>query len=138
MIRSKLSLLALVAVAIALAACGKSSSEMAGDTVVSYLDAFAKGDGEKACDLLTAQTRDVIVPRVGRKIGARDCPAAVKALRGRLTVPQADALGRARVKRVRIRGDLAEVRFRAGPLRGAAELRKSGGDWRVSLLPRTR
>lgn len=136
--RSVLVTLALLAAVTALAACGKSDSEAAGDVVVAYLDAFATGDGEKACDLLSEETRKVIVPRVGRRIRARDCPAAVAALRARLSLTQADALERAKVGRVRIRGDVADVRFRAGALRGAAQLRKEGDDWRISLLPRTR
>jgi len=136
--RSTLVLLTLLGAAIVSAGCGKSDSEAAGDAAVAYLEAFAEGDGEKACDTLTDQTKKVIVPQVGRKVGTRDCPAAIKSLRTRLTVPQTDAFKQATATRVKIRGDLAEVRFRAGSLRGAAELRKAGGDWRISLLPRTR
>jgi len=136
--RPTLALLALLGAATAFAGCGKSDSEAAGDAVVSYLKAFAAGDGEKACDRLTDETKKVIVPQVGRKVGARDCPAAIKALRTRLTVPQVDGFKRATATRVKVRGDVAEVRFRAGPLRGAAELRKAGGNWKISLLPRAR
>lgn len=135
--RPTLALLALLG-ATAFSGCGKSDSEAAGDAVVSYLEAFAAGDGEKACDTLTDETKKVIVPQVGRKLGARDCPAAIKSLRGRLTVPQADGFRQAKATRVKVRGDVAEVRFRAGSLRGAAELKKDGGDWKISLLPKAR
>jgi len=132
-----LVLLALLGAATALAGCGKSESEAAGDAVVAYLNAFATGDGAKACEMLTDETKKVIVPAVGRKVGARDCPAAIRRLRTRLTVPQTDAFRRATATRVNVRDDVAEVRFRAGSLRGAAELRKSGDDWKISLLPKT-
>ncbi|MGI8945613.1 MAG: hypothetical protein ACR2GL_05165 [Thermoleophilaceae bacterium] len=135
--RSTLLLLALLS-ATALAGCGKSDSETPGDTVVAYLDAFAAGDGDEACERLTEETKRVLVPRVGRKVGARDCPGAVATLRNRLTVPQADAFSRASATRVRVDGDTAVVRFRADTLRGGAELRKVSGEWKISLLPRSR
>ncbi len=125
-------------VSVAIAGCGQSDRDRAADTVTSYLDAFAAGEAEEACGKLTDQTKRVVIPRVTRGLRRRDCAAAIPALRVRLTVTQADALEEATVTRVKIRGDVADVRFRAGQLRGVAKLRKADGDWKISLLPRAR
>ena len=128
----------LLGVGLALAGCGKSDRDRAADTVTAYLEAFATGDAEEACGKLTEQTKRVLVPQVGRRLGARGCDKAIPALRARLTVPQADALKEAKVTSVRIRGRVADVRFRAKQLRGVAKLRKADGDWKISLLPEAR
>ena len=119
-----------------LAGCGKSDRDAAADTVTSYLEAFGAGDGKEACDKLTPETRRLIAPRVAEKLGGRDCPDAIRALWGRLPASQADALRRAVATRVKVRGEAAEVRFRAGRARGVAKLRKGGDGWKISLLPR--
>lgn len=120
----------------ALAGCGKSDRDAAADTVTSYLKAFGTGDGEGACDRLTPETRRLVAPRVARKLGGRGCPDAIRALWARLPAAQADALTGATVRRVRVKGEAAEVSFRAGRARGVAKLRKSGDGWKISLLPR--
>ena len=131
-------LLILVGAVTAVAGCRKSDSDAAGDTVVSYLRAFGAGDGQEACDRLTPDTRRLIAPRVAQKLGGRDCPDAIRALWGRLPAQQADALRKATATRVKVRGEAAEVRFRAGRARGIAKLRKGADGWRISLLPRAR
>lgn len=130
--------LLLLAAGAPLVGCGKSDTDAAGDTVTSYLEAFGAGDGEEACSSLTDETRRVIAPRVAEKLGGRDCPDAIRALRNRLSAPQADALKKATATRVRVRGEAAEVRFRAGGMRGVAKLRKTGDGWKISLLPEAR
>ena len=130
-------LLLLVAGA-ALAGCGKSDEEAAADTVTAYLKAFGAGDGEGACERLTEETRRLIAPRVAEKFGGRECPDAVRALTARLPASHANAFQRATTPRVAVKGETAEVRFRAGRVRGVAGLRKTGDGWKISLLPQAR
>lgn len=127
--------LVLLGAGAALAGCGKSDTDAAGETVTSYLKAFGAGDGEEACSRLTDETRRVIAPRVAKKLGGTNCPDAIRALRTRLSAPQADAFRKATATRVEVRGEAAEVRFRAGQARGVAKLRKAGDEWKISLLP---
>ena len=122
----------------ALAGCLGSDSETPGETVTAYLKAFGAGEGEEACDRLTEETRRVIAPRVAEKLGGKSCPDAVRALRGRLTASQADAFKEATATRVKVKGETAEVRFRAGQARGVAKLRKADDGWKISLLPQAR
>ncbi len=121
-----------------LAGCGKSDRDAAADTVTSYLEAFGAGDGGAACDRLTEETKRSIARRAAEKLGGRDCPDAVRALRNRLSASQADAFEEATATRVQIRGEVANVRFRAGQARGAATLHKVGDGWKISLLPEAR
>lgn len=130
--------LAVLAVGAALSGCGKSDSEAAADTVTTYLKAFGAGDGEEACERLTEETKRDIAFRVAEKFGGSDCPDAIRGLRTRLSAAQADAFEEASATRVRVRGDAADVRFRAGEARGLATLRKAGDEWKISLLPRAR
>jgi hypothetical protein len=136
----KLTLLPLVLLAAgaALSGCGKSDSEAAADTVTAYLKAFGAGDGEEACERLTEETKRVIASRVAEKFGGSDCPDAIRGLRTRLSAAQADAFEEASATRVKVRGDAADVRFRAGQARGLAKLRKAGDGWKISLLPQAR
>lgn len=136
----KLSLvpLILLGAGAALSGCGSSESESPADTVTAYLKAFGAGDGEEACRRLSEETRRVIAPRVAKKLGGRDCPDAVRALQARLTAPQARAFEMATATRTQERGEMAEVRFRAGTARGVARLRKVDKDWKISLLPQAR
>ncbi len=122
----------------ALAGCGKSDRAAVADTVTTYLRTYGAGDGEAACDGLTEETRRVIAPRVAEKLGGRNCPDAVRALQARLTASQADAFKQATVTRVDVKGDVAEVRFRAGQARGVAKLHKAEDGWKISLLPQGR
>lgn len=130
--------LVLLAAGAALSGCGKSESESAAETVTTYLKAFGAGDGEEACERLTDETKRVIASRVAERFGGSDCPDAIHGLRTRLSASQADAFEEATATRIKVRGDVADVRFKAGRARGLAKLRKAGDEWRISLLPQAR
>jgi len=129
---------ALIAVLALAGGCGGSDEDEPADTVRAYLEAFGSGDGEAACEKLTESTRRLIVPQAARGVGARDCAGAIRALHDRLTIAQAREFEDAEPTDTKIRGENAEVKFRAGSLRGKAELREVDGEWKVSLVPRAR
>ena len=125
--------LATVAVACGITACGSSGSDEARSAVNSYLTAFARGDGQKACSLMTAQTRTQFVTRVKLLARTTDCTKAVETLRPVM----AAALRGAKVTKVKVSGSEAAATVRAGKRESTTALRKENGTWKVTAGPGT-
>ncbi|HEX8082664.1 MAG TPA: hypothetical protein VF529_00130 [Solirubrobacteraceae bacterium] len=93
-------------------ACGAGDAgdaeDAVADAVRGWMRDVADGNGKSGCARLTAKARrqlvEEIIPWDGR------CEGAVFLLSSDLSDEVRDALRRVRVKRVRIRGDRAEVR----------------------------
>ena len=134
MIRLRLiTAVAVVALACAMASCGTSSSDEAKSAVQGYLDAFAKGDGKKACDLMTDLTRQQFVTRVKLLARTTDCAKAVTALKPVMAV----ALKGSKVNQVRVVGNDASATVRAGKRESTTVLHKENGKWKVTAGPGT-
>jgi ketosteroid isomerase-like protein len=127
------SALATLAVAFGLASCGSSASDEAKSTVQSYLDAFAKGDGKKACDLMSDLTRQQFVTRVKLLARTTSCSKAVTALKPVMAV----ALKGSKVTQVRVVGNDASATVRAGKRESTTVLHKENGKWKVTAGPGT-
>jgi hypothetical protein len=114
------ALVAGVALSAALAGCGGSDEQQVRDTAKEFVAAIQAGDGEKACSLLTEESKPVYT-----QLG--DIPCAQGILRASLPRD-------AKIYRVRRTGDRATVSLRSpnGNLRSIAMKRRSGG-WRVDV-----
>jgi Domain of unknown function (DUF4878) len=128
-----ISVLGLVALACAIASCGSSSSDDAKAAVQGYLDAFAKGDGKKACDLMSDLTRQQFVTRVKLLARTSDCAKAVSALKPVMAV----ALKGSKVTQVKVVGNDASATVRAGKRESTTVLHKENGKWKVTAGPGT-
>ena len=116
----------LVAVSLVFAAgCGGSEEDKAKSAVEDYLKAVTKGDGDKACSLITEQTKKNI------ERGERKCGETVSALNkgpGRAVLkPYEDA----KVENVKVNGDRATADIKVNDQTQKVNLRKEGGDWKL-------
>lgn len=103
--------------ALALAGCGASNEERAEEVVRQYNAAFAKGDGEKACALLSR----------GFKAQVPECERFVGQLSTADPSGQSERLAKADY-RVRISGERATA---VNPELGSFALVKEDGDWKI-------
>ena len=118
----RLGLVALAA--LALSGCGENADDKAVRQVVTdYLEAFAAGDGEKACALM--------LPEVQRSLG--DCPGRLETAYKTLTADQRAETQVLQVDTVTAAGDNARVRLFPGDSQVA--LRKAGGRWQIAGVP---
>jgi hypothetical protein len=115
---------------------GGGDQEPAVKTAVdSYVAAFASGDGEKACGLLTESARQAVIGMSGR-IGAVDCPSAMEKTR-QIGGSQVRSIAKKiRVRKVDVKGGSATVTLRAAGQDSVAELERVGKDWKISSLPK--
>jgi hypothetical protein len=136
---SRTKLVGLFAVAaLALAGCGGSSSSGDPKTVVQdYINAFADGDGGKACSLMTTPTRDQFVNRVATITKSKDCATSITTLSKQAGPRLLNALKKAKVGAVTITGDRAKVQLTSGANTTHTSLRKENGNWRVTGGPGT-
>jgi len=121
------SLIALIVAALALGAagCGGSEEDDAKSTVEDYLEAVTKGDGDKACSLVTAQTKKNI------EKGGRKCGETISALNegpGRQVLQQ---FKDAKVENVKINGDRGTADIKVKQLTQKTNLRKEDGEWKL-------
>ena len=103
--------------------------------VKAYVDAFAAGDGEKACEHLTEAAQQAVVAAAG-KVGASSCPAVFEQtlnLGGRKVKSVA---GKIRVRKIDLNGDGARVTLRAAGQDSVADLQKVDGKWKIASLPK--
>lgn len=105
-------------------------------TVDSYVRAFAKGDGKKACDQLNDSAREAVIGMSGR-IGATDCPTAMEKTREIGGDKVRSIASEIRVRKVHVTGGTARVTLRSAGLDSVAELERVGKDWKISSLPRS-
>jgi hypothetical protein len=132
---------AAAAAAIALAACGggESDQDRVRSTVEDYLEAFLGGDGARACELMTPDTRREFVNRVSNVTRTGDCARAVRTLRTLAGDTTASALKSTKVGAVSVSGRSATARLStgAGGAASTTQLQEVGGKWLVSGVPRT-
>jgi ketosteroid isomerase-like protein len=125
--------LALVAaVCVAVSGCAEESDEKkVRDVVRHYLTAIAKGDGERACDVMSdREQRDFVTfARVYTSFGGGGCRAAVAHVGRSANSDAVERVQRAAIHDVSIQGDRATARTDDGPERFV--LSRSDGAWRV-------
>jgi ketosteroid isomerase-like protein len=110
---------------LALSGCGENADDGAVRRVVTdYLQAFAAGDGARACALM--------LPDVQRSLG--NCPAELNEAHQRLTAAERLETENLVVDTVTSAGDNARVRLTPGDSQLA--LRKAGGRWLIAGVPR--
>jgi ketosteroid isomerase-like protein len=104
--------------------------------VEQYVAAFAKGDGNAACDHLTNTAREAVIALSG-KVGAASCPQAFERTRrlgGSKVVAIANQI---RVGKVDVSGSRAKVTIKAAGQDSVVELDKGDGKWKIASLPRS-
>jgi hypothetical protein len=131
---------ALLALLLLLAGCGgggdKPSDPVAvSDTVTGFTKAFAAGDGEQACDLLTKAAQDAFVTRAQTTTRAKDCPTSLKRLHDIAGPSVTDPLGAATVSEVKVTGSTATARLTASGHPTIVNLSKIDGDWKLNGVP---
>jgi Domain of unknown function (DUF4878) len=121
------ALIALFATALALfaAGCGDSDSDKAKSTVEDYLAAVTKGDGDKACSLITDQTKKNI------EKGGRKCGETISALNKGPGRQVLQAFKDAKVENVKVNGDRATADIKVKSLTQKTNLRKEDGKWKL-------
>ena len=106
---------------LALAGCQPSDRELAGDSVETFLHAYADGDAKTACARL--------VPEV-RKAFEGGCEAGLKQESDALSKAEKDRLHALGVRDVRIKGDRANV-WLEGQGGEPGTLRRVNGEWLI-------
>jgi len=121
------SLIALIVAAVALGAagCGESEEDKAKSTVEDYLEAVTKGDGDKACALVTAQTKKNI------EKGGRKCGETISALNKGPGRQVLQAFKDAKVENVKVNGDRGTADIKVKQLSQKTNLRKEDGKWKL-------
>ncbi|HKP91101.1 MAG TPA: nuclear transport factor 2 family protein [Thermoleophilaceae bacterium] len=127
--------IAVVLAVLLLTGCGEDPEDAVRSTVQAYLDSFVKGDAEKTCSLMTADTRREFVRGARSLTPTNDCATATVAVRAAAGRKAIDALRDAKISRVRIQGTTASVRLKASSGQSLATLTREGGEWRVSSAP---
>ena len=119
-------LIAVLALGAAGAGCGGGSEEdKAKSAVEDYLQAVTKGDGEKACSLVTEQTKKNI------EKGGRKCAETISALNkgpGRAVL---QTFKDAEVENVKVNGDRGTADIKVKQLTQKTNLRKEDGQWKL-------
>ena len=133
---------ALVAMALAIAGCGGGSDkgsdqEQVTAAVTDFAHAFGKGDGSKACDLLTPGARDAFVTRIASLVGTSDCSEAIGKLPAVAGANVTGPFQTATVDSVKVNGDSATARLNAGGHSATVTLQKRDGDWLLTHVPGT-
>lgn len=122
----------------------KSADELVRDTVVSWYSAVARGDGAKACALMTeaGRRRDlagggiVVEPGGQAHAAPASCEAQVKAASRELArAGLAAQVSAAIVRGVRVFDDRATVTAEFAQRRQSLVLRRVGGRWLVDGAP---
>jgi hypothetical protein len=122
------SLIAVLVAAVALTAAGcggGSDKDKVKSTVEDYLAAVTKGDGNKACSLVTDQTKKNI------ERGGRKCPETISALNKGPGRQVLQAFKDAKVENVKVTGDRATADIKVKSLTQKTNLRKEGGNWKL-------
>jgi hypothetical protein len=144
-----LCLLVVTSTAVALSACGgdggdstAGTSSSSGDdreavtaVVNDYTNAFADGDFDKACDLLSDDSRDQIEQAAKEELDVEGCSDALEKVTGALDDKTREALRGLSVTSVQIDGDRAVVKTKlaeSGEETDPAVVVKEDGEWRLA------
>jgi Domain of unknown function (DUF4878) len=123
--RRSLIALLLAAVALFVVGCGESEEDKAKSAVEDYLAAVTKGDGDKACSLVTEQTKKNI------ERGGRKCGETISALNKGPGRQVLESFKDAKVENVKINGDRGTADIKVKSVTQKTQLRKEGGDWKL-------
>lgn len=120
---------------LALVGCGSGSDEaQIKSTAMSYLTAFADGDGERACTYLTTEQQNETARRASVPETPEGCAATLDELSKVIPKDVAEGFRRVEIVEIAIDGTQASVTFEHAP--GVATgFSKEGGRWLVSDLP---
>lgn len=99
-----------------------------------YVRAFATGNGTEACDRLTGKARAAVV-RVAGRVGATDCPSAMRKTHELGGSGISEIARTIRVRKVQVDNVKARVTLDAAGDDAVAEMEKIGDDWKVASLP---
>jgi uncharacterized protein YaaW (UPF0174 family) len=120
-----------IAAAIAIAGCGgggQSDQQKIESTVHDYFTAFSTGDYAKACNALTATTRDDLA----KAAHVKDCPTALARGAAKADVKQfAQQLKNVQVESVAVHGKTATAKVKALGSTTSVPMTKEGSDWKV-------
>lgn len=124
-----------------MAGCGgadkKSDQQQVAAAVTDFAHAFGKGDGGKACDLLTPGARDAFVSRISALVGTRDCAEAIGKLPAVAGANVTAPFQTATVDQVKVTGESATARLTAAGHSAPVRLQKRDGDWLLTAVPGT-
>jgi hypothetical protein len=127
----------LTAATLALAGCGAGSGGDPQSTVRDYLNAFVKGDGAKACSLMSSQTRKQFVSRARRVTRTGDCASSVETIQAQAGSTVLDALKKTKISDVKVTGSRATAKLASGVSTTVTQLQKEGGSWKITGAPGT-
>ena len=125
--------------AAALAGCGgggaTSPEDAARATVQRYLAALGRGDAAAACRQFTEASRQKLADFGATKLRlhARSCEATIDAALHADNGPQLRKLGHAKITRVQVSGDSAEVSVHG--VGGRTRVVKGDGGWLIDSQP---
>jgi hypothetical protein len=114
-----------------------SDQQQVSTAVTDFAHAFGKGDGEKACSLLTSNARNTFVTRIASLVGTRDCTEAIAKLPGLAGPNVTGPFQTATVSKVTVSGDNATAVLTAAGHSAQVALQKSDGDWLLTHVPGT-
>jgi hypothetical protein len=139
-VKRAISLLA--AAAVLASGCGGGGSkgsdqQQVSAAVTDFAHAFGKGDGKKACSLLTPSARNTFVTRIASLVGTRDCAQAIAKLPGLAGPNVTGPFQTATVSKVMVSGDNATAVLTAAGHTAQVTLQKSGGSWLLTHVPGT-
>lgn len=132
-LRSLLVVLIAVLSVVGVSCGGASNEEKVADTLTTYLDALANGDGQEACDQLTgAQNRRILEGAVSflPELASTSCADALTKLGEGIGADERELLNDAEIVNVEVDGDSATAQIDGGT--GTAELEKPGDRWLIS------
>ena len=128
---------AVAALATLVAGCGggPSPEDGARGTVQRYLDALGRGDAAAACREFTVQSQQKLAEFGKAKLRQRhgSCTATIDAALHAPNGPQLRKLGDAKITRVVVKGDRAEVSVAGVGQR--VQLVQGDGAWRIDSEP---
>lgn len=107
-----------------LASCGGSEEDSAGEAAENYAEAFVDGDMERACELMTGESKRALL-KVAMALG-NNCEKLMQAYRDSLDKGELREFDDFEVVSVTVDGDSAQVKDNSGDTNA---LRKVDGEW---------
>jgi hypothetical protein len=130
-----------LAALVLVAGCGGGSEDKGSDqqqvtaAVTDFAHAFGKGDGARACELLTPGARDTFVARISSLVGTRDCADAIGKLPAVAGASVTQPFQQGKVDQVKVTGSSATARLTVSGHSAAVTLQKRDGDWLLTRVP---
>jgi len=133
------TLAAALALGAPIAGCAQSDEDQVRGVVHAFHDDVVRGDGEAACARLVPAAQR----RFAESMDEDGCASAVRSVATLITAHQRELLEKVEIKRVRIRGDRAEIRpqdvavpedLRMPNSPDSTVLRRVGDEWLLEWL----